>query len=353
MTHHNYCLVKQQIIALVEDTPLDGDRFPDKSEINGDVIIAPNVSSGQAYHITSEDGTPYTVPLASIRAKIVNGRIFHEGAPGVYVFAAGEGSNPGTITYQVRYVNLEAGGVKFNLNPVSFRAVPGGEVDLTTATPVTGATPAGTTKGDNGERGPQGIQGIQGERGPQGPQGEPGPQGEQGIQGIQGEQGPQGETGPQGEPGEVTLAQLNQAIRVDTSVGIRVFAGDTMVHGDTGTRVHNDLADGFDFTTSVNHKLTLRRIGDQVFLEALGVRTIASVWVTKQLSVGFRPRSGEYNALRGTAQAMGQITPVGNSSTLLRLNMSGAPPDEGVTVTLNATWFTSDPWPSSLPGTPA
>lgn len=52
--------------------------------------------------------------------------------------------------------------------------------------------------------------------GPQGPQGATGLTGAQGPQGIQGPQGPAGPTGPVGPPGEVTLAQLNNAI--DTHV---------------------------------------------------------------------------------------------------------------------------------------
>ncbi len=55
----------------------------------------------------------------------------------------------------------------------------------------------------------------QGYEGPSGSTGNTGPQGEQGIQGQQGNQGSDGNTGPQGvqgPPGEVSLAQLNEAI---------------------------------------------------------------------------------------------------------------------------------------------
>lgn len=327
MTHHNYCLVKQQIIALVEDTPLDRDRFPDKSEINGDVIIAPNVSSGQAYHITGEDGTPYTVPLASIRAKIVNGRIMHEGMPGVYVFAAGEGSNPDTITYQVRYVNLEAGGVKFQLNPMSFRAIPGGVVDLTTATPVTGASPAGTTKGE------------QGDQGEQGPQGEPGPQGEVGPE------------GPQGEPGEVSLEQLNQAIRVDTSVGTRMFVGDQMVYGNTGVRLINHLATGLDVTQRSLHGAWMVREGNTVTLWGTGYTT-GELHLTEVLPSGFRPITGHYISYVGTALVDSTLFYIGHHNQWTRLTFSGGVPPADTRISIQARWVTADPWPSSLPGDP-
>lgn len=151
----------------------------------------------------------------------------------------------------------------------------------------------------------------------------------------------------------VQIQPIPDQFRQDTSVGTRVFVGDTMVHGDTGWRVHNALATGFDFTTSSNHKLTIRRLGDQVFIEVSGTKTSRDPWVTEIIPGGFRMRSGECTALRGTALIKGQIARVGNSSTLHRLNITGTIPDEGDHVVLNATWFTDDPWPSSLPGTPA
>lgn len=333
MTHYNYCLVKQQIIALIEDTPSDDDRFPDKSEINGDVVIAPNVSAGQAYHVTGEDGTPYTVPLASIRAKIVNGRIMHEGEPGVYVFAAGEGSNPDTITYQVRYVNLEAGGVKFTLNPVSFLAVPGGEVDLTTVTPVTGAVPVGTTKGEKGDRGEQG------------------PQGEQGIQ---------GEQGPQGEPGEVTLAQMTQAIadakelRVDTTVGTRVFVGDTMIYGDTGWRNIKDV-----YVPEYSGALSIRRVNNFVTLRLTALAPPEDV-----LRPTIAILQGGLSAVGRSMLPLTQATAIGTQSRLwvdssvIRIVMGNTSfineyftPSTPLTGT--NTFLTDDAWPTSLPGTPA
>lgn len=61
-------------------------------------------------------------------------------------------------------------------------------------------------RGERGATGATGAAGSRGEIGPRGPQGEQGPQGERGATGAQ---GPKGE---QGAPGEVTLAQLNDAI---------------------------------------------------------------------------------------------------------------------------------------------
>ncbi len=71
------------------------------------------------------------------------------------------------------------------------------------------AIPAGPP-GPVGPQGPQGDPGPQGDAGPEGPMGPEGAQGPQGEPGPAG--GPPGPEGPQGPPGEVTLAQLEEAI---------------------------------------------------------------------------------------------------------------------------------------------
>src|SRR5699024_7149063 len=141
----------------------------------GEVVFTPNIANGKAYQLFDSEGKTYTVPVSRIQAKIINGVITHEDDIGVYLFAAGDGSNPDKITYSVEYRNLRSGDLSFSLSPLKFEAIPGGEVDLTLATPVVGAIPAGTTKGDKGDEGPQGPQGIPGPQGDEGPQGIPGP----------------------------------------------------------------------------------------------------------------------------------------------------------------------------------
>ncbi len=64
--------------------------------------------------------------------------------------------------------------------------------------------------GADGDTGPQGPQGPQGEKGDKGDPGDPGgPQGPKGDPGDPGQTGAQGDQGP---PGEVSAAQLNDAI---------------------------------------------------------------------------------------------------------------------------------------------
>ena len=145
-----YCLVTQNIASVVEDSLTDSDRLPDIELASGDVTFIPNVPTGGSYQIELTNGQWYSVPLGRIRAKIVNGKIYHEGKPGVYLYAAGSGSNPSKISYNVSYSNLRAGGVPFSLNSFTFQAVPDGEVDLTLVKPIPGVSPAGTIRGPRG-----------------------------------------------------------------------------------------------------------------------------------------------------------------------------------------------------------
>lgn len=279
----NYCLIKQNLASLVADSSDDSDRYPDVAQISGQVTFTPTTPQGQTYKITGEDGELYTVPVTAITARIEDGKIMHEGKEGVYVFAGGEASNPKKVVYRASYSGLRAGsrGGVIALNAVTFEAIPGGEIDLTTVTPVSGTPAPGIVKGDpflyedftpeqleslrgpQGEpgpltfadftpeqieiiRGPQGAKGDTGDRGPQGIQGEKGDTGSRGAtgatgakgdtgprgpQGIQGEKGDVGPIGPQGKQG----IQGIQGVKGDTgATGPQGPIGLTGPKGDTG-----------------------------------------------------------------------------------------------------------------------
>ena len=266
----NYCLIKQNLASLVADSSDDSDRYPDVAQISGQVTFTPTTPQGQTYKITGEDGELYTVPVTAITARIEDGKIMHEGKEGVYVFAGGEASNPKRVVYRASYSGLRAGsrGGVISLNAVTFEAIPGGEIDLTTVTPVSGTPAPGIVKGDpflyedftpeqlEGLRGPQGEPGpltfadftpeqIEIIRGPQGVKGATGSRGPQGIQGIQGPIGPQGEIGPigpigpQGEKGATGSRGATGAKgdKGDTGpIGPQGIKGDKGDTGATGAR---------------------------------------------------------------------------------------------------------------------
>ena len=236
----NYCLIKQNLASLVADSSDDSDRYPDVAQISGQVTFTPTTPQGQTYKIKGEDGELYTVPVTAITARIEDGKIMHEGKEGVYVFAGGEASNPKRVVYRASYSGLRAGsrGGVIALNAVTFEAIPGGEIDLTTVTPVSGTPAPGIVKGDpflyedftpeqlESLRGPQGEPGpltfadftpeqIEIIRGPQGVKGDTGPRGPQGIQGEKGDTGSRGATGATGAKGD-TGPRGPQGIKGDT-----------------------------------------------------------------------------------------------------------------------------------------
>ena len=263
----NYCLIKQNLASLVADSSDDSDRYPDVAQISGQVTFTPTTPQGQTYKITGEDGELYTVPVTAITARIEDGKIMHEGKEGVYVFAGGEASNPKRVVYRASYSGLRAGsrGGVIALNAVTFEAIPGGEIDLTTVTPVSGTPAPGIVKGDpflyedftpeqlEALRGPQGEPGpltfadftpeqIEIIRGPQGVKGDTGPRGPQGIQGEKGDTGSRGATGATGAKGD-TGPRGPQGIKGDTGdvgpigpQGKQGIQGIQGVKGDTGDR---------------------------------------------------------------------------------------------------------------------
>lgn len=152
---------------------------------------------------------------------------------------------------------------------------------------------------------------------------------------------------------KLTKIETPPRTRIDTTVGTRVFAGSQMIYGDTGLRKVENLATGFDFSTAAHHTMTIRRLGDEITLEGVCVRSVLEWFLTGTLPSGFRPKAGEYRGNRGLAQVGSSQFPLGNSITLLRISNSGSLIKVGALVEFSARWTTGDAWPTSLPGTPA
>lgn len=160
--------------------------------------------------------------------------------------------------------------------------------------------------------------------------------------------------------GRIDPAQLigtgatGTGIRVDDSVGTRVFVGTTMIYGDTGWRnVSAGLVNGW------TGQVWIRRRGHNVTLLALGVGG-GSPSNMLTLQSGFRsPVSGFSGFNYGSPYAMADASSptnvlggyllVASSGSLLRGHL-----ESGVTnIQGDAGWTTNDSWPTSLPGTPA
>lgn len=162
--------------------------------------------------------------------------------------------------------------------------------------------------------------------------------------------------GEQGLPGNATM-------RVDTTVGTRIFISDgvteQLVKSDTSHRdISGSLASGLTKSISPNATApTIRRVNDQVFL-SLYLDVANSGTEVYVPPYGFRPKP--------TISTPGQLfidsTKVGSGlpsevkgwylSKASGVRSSGAL-GFNTTIMLTATWETPDPWPTTLPGTPA
>ena len=160
--------------------------------------------------------------------------------------------------------------------------------------------------------------------------------------------------------GRIDPAQLigtgatGSGIRVDTTVGTRVFVGTTMIYGDTGWR---DIS--ADMINNWTGQIWVRRRGNDVTLVAQGVSG-GSPSNMLNLQSGFRTpifgRSGlnygsPYPMADGSSPTniLGGYLVVAGGGHILRAYL-----ESGVASLLgDASWTTNDSWPSSLPGTPA
>lgn len=253
--------------------------------------------------------------------------------------------------------------------------------------------------GPTGEPGPQGIQGEPGAPGPQGPAGEPGPIGATGPAGADGHSptvgmsgdqitvdgtvigphltgptGPQGPVGPTGAPGAVanassyilvgpgrpdlpsstggvvTGSEPSGAVYRSTDGG-GVGAWEWMKRGttwvvsigDTGVRRDSSVFAGSDGSPSSGGWLDYRRVGSTVYLWIHSMSTTATPRVT--MPNGFRTNG----IVQGVGKTWGgQVHLAGIGHPFSFVNFSGP-----ITALYFAgSWVTSDPWPTTLPGTP-
>ena len=142
------------------------------------------------------------------------------------------------------------------------------------------------------------------------------------------------------------------ALRVDTTVGTRVFFGDQMIYGNTGVRSVNDLVTGLDFTQRSHHGAYITREGDAVSLWGVGY-TLGELHLTELLPSGFRPPANHYMSNAGTAANSSNTFLLGHHNQWTRITFSGGVPGKDKQVGIQAKWITLDPWPTSLPGEPA
>lgn len=138
-----------------------------------------------------------------------------------------------------------------------------------------------------------------------------------------------------------TAPEVGVPLTVDNSVGTRVFLGSTMIHGDTGKRRISSLFNS-EFVTS--GEAFVRRSGDTVWLELINVKGLSTARVPALvLPAGFRPGGGA--AHYGLTYWQNQFYVLVNGTVDVAALTGGQ--------YLSTSFTTLDPWPTTLPGTPA
>lgn len=151
---------------------------------------------------------------------------------------------------------------------------------------------------------------------------------------------------------EERLANMDAIpLSLDTTVGNRIFAGDTMIQGDTGWRNLSDsMVNGWE------GNLYIRRINNIVYLRGSIIAANATAGYPIDLMSGFRP--GILTGPAGNDYGAALVFTAGNSPAVKSVScyfdrVSIAGYDTADTYMVNVSWPTSNAWPATLPGTPA
>ena len=299
----------------------------------------------------------------------------HGGAEGVLLLAPGEGMEPSTWAYKVTASLRDERG-----NPVPFPPgflevaadetidlahrglthAPTGELHWTNILGEQGKRgeqgPKGD-KGDPGERGEPGPKGDRGERGEPGPKGDPGERGEPGPKGDRGERG---EPGPKGDPGgldaEATaLVQRLASGAAPRDTGWRRVESPALAAGALFYRRVGDwciiAARGGQWDTITVHDLpnitdaTYRDVGTKIRLTV----TTPQGWQSNQPVI--TPVVTDDGESRGVLILHAQSD--GNRITWRRGNLDLSPENRTNLRCGLLIYPATDPFPTTLPGTPA
>ena len=155
------------------------------------------------------------------------------------------------------------------------------------------------------------------------------------------------------------------AVRVDTTAGTAVFVGDTLIFGDTGTRVltswdkegnitYGTIPEGISPMPDKSGGIYIRRVGQRVTWSIIcAVATLAAPSVP--IPDGFRVDHAPYpytnfNPVKSSGPVIANV-----GST--RLFLAGLTVGENMTNTSgsygsNVVWDCTQSWPTSLPGIP-
>lgn len=152
------------------------------------------------------------------------------------------------------------------------------------------------------------------------------------------------------------------ALRLDTTVGTRIFAGNTMIHGDTGWRDFKSLIENGLFNPEGvvgGFQTRVRRFGNNVQWslrfrpgeEFVGTRKTIHI-LSGNMPVGFRELPTSFTSfathMDGTGAQIALSNDPGSASLSIYTNSNWRDVSYGVT----GGYMTNESWPATLPGLP-
>ena len=164
---------------------------------------------------------------------------------------------------------------------------------------------------------------------------------------------------------KLTKIETSPHTRIDTTVGARVFAGDTMIFGDTGRRMltewnsagevtYGTIPSGIAPTLGASGGIYIRRVGHRVTMYLRSANAVSSA-ASIPIPDGFRVTSAPFPFVNLHPIREGRVTHarIGATSVFLGGMTAGANmADDSSAYAASISWDATQSWPTTLPGTP-
>lgn len=138
------------------------------------------------------------------------------------------------------------------------------------------------------------------------------------------------------------------ALRLDTTVGTRIFAGATVIYGDTGWRdVSSSLLAGF------TGKAFIRRKDNTTYIRLSDIITPGATTETNTLDIPTGFRHDQTRILHHLGPTDTQNGNVMINSSLWFLRVANTAPGKMCGYTMEFSYQCTSTWPATLPGLPA
>ncbi len=145
-----YCSVKINLSALVADTE-DPNEEPDRIPLTGDIKFEPTIAAGTLIQY-DDDGELKLIAVTPVTVSLGNdGSILHRGIAHVNLPAPTQvETNVDGLQWKATFLNIKYGTDTISVNPITFNAAPGAEINLAAYISVGGTPTAILQSGPRG-----------------------------------------------------------------------------------------------------------------------------------------------------------------------------------------------------------